>query len=70
MLPYSKQETRLKYKNNNDQRPQTIQTKTTKGLMLPHFWGNNLVNSTSLFYHPIHILPLKLYYACNIEIKC
>jgi hypothetical protein len=48
----------------------TIQTKIVKNWMFPHFWACNLVCSTSLLYHLIHILPHKLYYACNKESKC
>jgi hypothetical protein len=38
--------------------------------MFPHFWVGNLVNSTSLLCHPIHILPCKLVCACNVKNKC
>jgi hypothetical protein len=38
--------------------------------MFPHSWIGNLVNSTSLFYQELHILPHKLYYACNTKSKC
>jgi len=37
--------------------------------MFPQFWVGNLMISTSLFCHPIHILPHKLDSACNIESK-